>query len=359
LWFKGQIVRIDIDTLKLEVIADGFKVPAACKLDSQGRIWVVDTALGQLVRVDPRSGLKALVAQLATGLDNLAIDSKDRVFVSNMADNGIQQIDPSTGTIRQVIRGALAAPCGLAVVSGAQGDELHLADIFAYRKINARTGAVTDMARMHGDPLEYPFSVSANQRNVLLSSWFTGTVQMLDRMTGKSRWIAHGLAAPHDAIELSDGSVIVNEFGSGKMLRLRGPEARDRTTVTDGLAGPVGLTSDGTGLYVTEALEGRITRIDIGSGVKREIAKGLLLPEGLTRASSRQLVVAEVGARRLVSIDTSTGYLAVVLDNLPIGLSGIPGTPPTYMPTGVAVGSDGAVYFTSDLQNAIYRVKCS
>ena len=58
-----------------------------------------------------------VVAKLATALDNLAIDSRDRVFVSNMADNGIQEVDVSNGTARQVVKGALAMPLGIAAVA--------------------------------------------------------------------------------------------------------------------------------------------------------------------------------------------------------------------------------------------------
>jgi hypothetical protein len=73
------------------VVADGFKIPAAVNFDSKGNLFVVDTALGQLVRVDPKTGAKKMVAQLKPSLDNLAIDDKDRIFVSNMADNGIRR----------------------------------------------------------------------------------------------------------------------------------------------------------------------------------------------------------------------------------------------------------------------------
>jgi sugar lactone lactonase YvrE len=355
LWFKGQIVRVDVDSAKLEVIADGFKIPAAVNMDSKGFLWVVDTALGQLVRVDPRSGAKTITIQLNTSLDNLAIDSKDRIFVTNMADNGIQEVDPATGRTRQVIKGALAAPAGLALTAGREGDELHVADVFAYRRVNTRTGMITDIARMHGDTLEYPFSISANNRQALLSSWFTGSVQAIDRVTGRSQWIAHGLQAPHDAMELSDGSVVVAELGTGKLLRLS-EQGKRRVTITEGLAGPVGLTSDGIGLYVTESLAGKVTRVDIATGVKREIAKDLKMPEGICRASDRQLIVTEVGAQRIVSVDTSTGFVAPIMDKLPIGFAGLPGVPPSYLPTGVAIGGDGAIYFSSDLDNAIYRI---
>jgi sugar lactone lactonase YvrE len=356
LWFKGQIVRVDVDRARLEVIADGFKIPAAANVDSKGLIWVVDTALGQLISVDARSGAKKVVAQLATALDNLAIDSKDRIFVSNMADNGIQEVDPVSGRARQVVRGALASPCGLALATGSQGEELHVADIFAYRKVDLRTGSVSDIARMHGDALEYPFSCSVSARRVMLSSWFTGTVQVFSRSTGRPEWIAHGLAAPYDALELGDGSIVVAELGSGKLLRLSGLEGKTRATITDGLAGPVGLSFDGIGLYVTESLAGRVTRVDLATGVKRVIASGLRLPEGVCRASDRLLMVAEVGAKRVVSVDTSTGFVTPILDNLPIGLPAAAGMPPSYMPTGIAIGGDASIYFSSDINNAIYRI---
>ncbi len=79
LWFKGQVVRVDVDAGSLSVVADGFKVPAAVNFDSKGNLWVVDTALGQLVRVDPKTGAKKMVAQLKPALDNLAIDANDRL----------------------------------------------------------------------------------------------------------------------------------------------------------------------------------------------------------------------------------------------------------------------------------------
>ena len=125
LWFKGQVARVDVDKPELTVVADGFKTPAAVNFDSKGNLWVVDAALGQLVRVDPKTGAKKMVAQLKTSLDNLAIDDKDRIFVSNMADNGIQEVDPETGAAKQVIIGKLALPGGIGVVSeGGEGHHL-------------------------------------------------------------------------------------------------------------------------------------------------------------------------------------------------------------------------------------------
>src|ERR1700682_3429291 len=165
LWFKGQVAKIDVDKAELTVVADGFKVPAAVNFDSKGNLWVVDTALGQLVRVGPKTGATKMVAQLKPSLDNLAIDDKDRIFVSNMADNGIQQVDAETGAAKQVISGKLALPGGIGVVSDGGKDTIYIADVFAYRTVDGATGEVSEPARMHADgvTLEYPMTAPAKR----------------------------------------------------------------------------------------------------------------------------------------------------------------------------------------------------
>src|SRR6202051_2950806 len=148
LWFKGQVAKVDVDKAELTVVADGFKVPAAVNFDSKGNLWVVDTALGQLVRVDPKTGAKKIIAQLKPSLDNLAIDEKDRIYVSNMAGNGIQEGDPETGAAKQMIPGKLALPGGSGVGSGGAKDTIYGADVFAYRPVDGPTGEVSEPARM-------------------------------------------------------------------------------------------------------------------------------------------------------------------------------------------------------------------
>ncbi|GHH01909.1 hypothetical protein GCM10010961_39410 [Pseudodonghicola xiamenensis] len=357
LWFKGQVVRIDVDSGDIEVIAEGFKVPAAVNLDSRGNIWVVDTARGQLVRISPDGQSKEVVAQLSTSLDNLAIDGQDRIFVSNMADNGIQEVDPATGAVRQVVKGSLSMPGGLALVAEDGQETLYLADGFAFRTVDVATGQVSDIARMQADHLEYPFSARANADHVLLSSWFTGTVQVMNRKTGESLHLLHGFAAPQDAVELADGSLLVTELATGKLLHVSGPEGETREAVTEGLILPVGMVLDGQGaVFVTEAGAGTLSRIDLETGARTPIVEGLKGPEGLDRGPDGRLVLAEVGAKQVIAVDPESAEVTVLATDLPIGMSAAAGMPPSYVPTGIAVGQDGTVYVTSDLENAIYRL---
>jgi len=358
LWFKGQVARVDVDKGELTVVADGFKVPAAVNFDSKGNLWVVDTALGQLIRVDPKTGAKKMVAQLKPSLDNLAIDGKDRIFVSNMADNGIQEVDAETGAAKQLIIGKLALPGGIGVVSEGLKDTIYVADVFAYRTVDGATGEVSEPARMHtdGGTLEYPMSATAKGDDVILSSWFTGTVQVIDRKTGKTREMMHGFKAPHDAIRLDDGSFLVNELGTGSLLRVTGAHGEVRTPILGGLQGPVGMAAGAKGtVFITEAFGGQVTMVDPG-GEMYPVVTGLKMPEGIALAPDGKLIVAEVGAKRIVAIDPKDGSITEIAGNLPIGLAGAPGGLPTNIPTGVGVGASGTIYFSSDIENAIYKI---
>ena len=358
LWFKGQVAKIDVDKAELTVVADGFKVPAAVNFDSKGNLWVVDTALGQLVRVDPKTGAKKMVAQLKPSLDNLAIDDQDHIYVSNMADNGIQEVDSETGTAKQIISGKLALPGGIGVVSDGDKDTIYVADVFAYRTVDGATGEVSEPARMHADgvTLEYPMSATAKGDNVILSSWFTGTVQVIDRKTGKTKEMMHGFKAPHDAVLLDDGSLLVNELGTKSLVRVSGEHGAERHVVIGDLAGPVGLVAGAGGtVYLTEAFAGQVSKIE-ANGEKTIIAKDLKMPEGIALAFDGSLIVAEVGAKRIIQVDAVKGTVIEIAGNLPIGLTASPGILPTNIPTGVGIGMSGTIYFSSNVENAIYKI---
>ena len=107
LWFKGQVVKINLETGGIEVIAEGFKIPAAANIDPQNRdnVYVVDTGTGGIWSVSLTSKAKKLVASMKPGLDNLAFDSRGRLFVTSMTDNGIYLVDKQTGGAQHHRRG--------------------------------------------------------------------------------------------------------------------------------------------------------------------------------------------------------------------------------------------------------------
>lgn len=358
LWFKGQVVKVDPANGQMIVIADGFKIPAAANLDGKGNLWVVDARSGELVRVDLATGRKTVAKQLRPSLDNLAIarDTPDgTIYISNMANNEVQAFNPATGALRTLTSGKLAAPAGLKI----EGHTLWVADVFGFRQVDVRTGEVRDVFRMQRDPdLDYPFAIGLSGKLFALTSWFTGTVQLVDRQTLRTVETIHGLKAPFDALPMADGSVIYAEIATGSITRARGAKFADKQVLASGLGGPVQMIigQDGA-LYVTEAA-GKLTRIPLdASAPLRAIAEGLALPEGLAQTPWGSFIVAESAARRLVEIDPANGSRRTVAENLPIGLAAAPGLPPPYVVTGVAVGGDGSIYVAADRNNAIYRIR--
>lgn len=355
LWFKGQVVKIDPANGNMTVIADGFKIPAAANLDGKGNLWVVDARSGELVRVDLASGKKTVAKQLRPSLDNLAIEPDGTIYVSNMANNEVLAFNPATGDLRTLTSGKVAVPAGMKI----DGNDLWVADVFGFRQVDVRTGEVRDVFRMQREPeLDYPFAVGLSPRLFALTSWFTGTVQLVDRQTLKTVETIHGLKAPFDAIPMPDGSVIYAEIATGSITRASGPKFAQKSVIASGLNGPVQMVigQDGA-LYVTEAA-GKLLRIPLdASAPLRTVADGLALPEGVAQTPWGSFIVAESAARRLVEIDPADGSRRTVAENLPIGLAPGPGLPPPYVVTGVAVGRDGTIYMAADRNNAIYRIR--
>lgn len=353
LWFKGQVVKINPANGDMTVINSEFKVPAAANLDGKGNLWVLDTKTGELCRVELATGRKTVVKQLKPALDNLAIAPDGTIYVSNMADNSIEAYNPATGAVSMVTGGKVAVPAGLKV----DGDDLWVTDIFGFRNVNTKTGEVKDIFRMQASDMEYPFAVGVSATHFALTSWFTGTVQMVERSTLKTSAMLHGLKAPFDAIPMADGSVVYAEIATGSISRASGEKFADKKVIAQGLGGPVQMVlgKDGA-LYVTEAA-GKLTRVNMADGTKTTVADGLALPEGVAQTPWGTFIVAESAAKRLVEIDPANGTRRTVAENLPIGMPGGPGMPPPYIVTGVAVGADGSIYMSADLNNAIYRIR--
>lgn len=348
LWFKKQVVKINPDTGELKVVAGGFHTPAAANFDSKWNLYVLDTALGTVNQVDIKTGAKKVVAKLDTSLDNLAIDQKDRLFVSNMADNGIQEVNVQNGRPRQVIKGSLAIPLALAAVAEGKHDLIYVADIFAFRAVDSNTGRVIDIERSHADGthIEYPVGVSANAQH-MLTVLSTGEVLQFNRRDNKfvKEWKD---AKASSAVELNDGTVIILQ---GKDLVRIGANNEMKKIAGD-LGTLQGLAVSGNDAYVVDLGGGQILNVNLVTGAKRVVAKGLDKPMSVALKEG-QLLVVEFGKQRLVSIHPSSGAITELANKLPIGLYGrsVPG-----LGIGLSVGATGAIYVTSDIENSIYKL---
>lgn len=357
LWFKGQIARIDVDTGELTVVAEGFDTPAAVNFDSKGNLWALDTARGEIVHLDAETGERIKTIAFRPAMDNLAFDSNDRMFVTIMAKSGIYEIDTESGEARTVKESAFSAPADIDLVHTDAGDLIYMAGGFSVHEINAATGEVRDLPESYSGGLKSPIGISANEKHLLVSSWFSDTIRMIDRVSGEELFVSHDFSRPMDAIELPGGDWIVLEGGTSSLLRVSGEDKSERTVLADRLIGAVAIAWDGaSSVYITRAIGGRVIKADLDGAEATEVVRGLKGPEGIAIAPDGRLIVSEVLKKRIIAIDPKTGQIEVIAEDLPIGLRAPFGLPPAYMPSGVAVDAAGTIYLTSDLESSLLKI---
>ena len=349
-WERGQVVRVDPESGRTTILAEGFGKPGAVRFDSIERLYVLDDATGELFILDEERDVwtPRLVARLATGTDNFAVGPGNLLYVSSMVDNSIHEVDPSSGAVRTVVAGGLGFPRAMALSSGPEGERLHLADSCAYRVVDPRTGAVSDIARAVATPLKFPTSVSVGPHHVLLTGEVFGVVQLFDQSGHFVRDVG-GFDQPSAAIELDDGSLIVAEPISGRIVRALGDDRRD---VAAGLRYPAALADAGDDMvYVAESGTGRLLRIAIADGTVSEIARDLGAIRALAVAGDGAVAVLDVEAGCVSLIDPGGGRIEIVR-GLPVGYL----RKPYPRSGGLAVGANGTIYVAADFENAIYRI---
>lgn len=367
IWLAGMVVSLDVDSCSptptdqpwtdcdLRPVAAGFSVPAAVKFDSQGRLHVVDH-LGEAFRVNTETGEKTLVATLQQGLDNLAFDSRDRLFISNTVHSSVARILPS-GTPRFIEKGGMAWPGGVAVLPRPHGESVFVADLFSLREFDGRTGRqLSIVENVPGfSELTSPFSVSVDGAHLVLSSWFAGEVQVWDPENGQV--VDHyPMPVPINAIRFQD-DLVVADLGLGGVVWA---STGSLIVGAPDVFVPAGLATSGNVLWVADWASGivwQLTFDDAGNLLgQAPVAFDLSLPEGLALDLDGSLLVVETGAGRLSRIDLATGTVAVVAEELQLGAPGFPGGAPTQMFNGVTVGPSGAIYVTGDVGNVVYRI---
>jgi sugar lactone lactonase YvrE len=361
----GNIVRIDLKTLALSIVASGFTTPTGVDIGPDGFLYAVDFLDGAVIRVDPHTGRKAQLTQLDPWLDNLTVSADDKIYVSDTPDDTIWEIDAKTAAIRALHKGRLALPGGLAIAPGPDGDQIYVADTFTYKSVDPKTGAVVDWGHRLGQPMLAASSLRFSRGSLVATSVF-GSLEVIDPATHKLTRTESGLASPEDAVMLNNGDLIVAEYAKGRLTRIR-PDGT-RSVLADGLAGPVGVAPDGEGgLYVSEATGGDIVRVDAVSGQKTTVVKGLRQPEGLDVGPDGLLYGVEGAGGRVLRVDPATGRVAILAAGLPIGIeppaeyAKIAAEEPTIMlppspvwvHNGIAVSRSGVIYVSADKTSAL------
>ncbi len=351
-WFRGEVVRVDVDSGEMETVASGFEVPAAVKFNGAGVLHVLDSLRGEVVRIGEDGG-QEVVARVQPGLDNFAFDASDRLFISSFADGFIvEALSPEEN--RVVLEGGLNMPGGIALIRTGDATRLVVADFFALRQLDPGTGAELGVVRdvIGFSDIGTSMSVhAADDGQLILSSWFDNAVRLWDPAADALVQIFGELAAPIDAIQF-EGDIVASQWGAGNVIAFAPDSPDEQRVLADGLEGPAGLTELDGSLYVTDNLAGALLRITDGGA--EEVASGLAQPEGLAAANG-SIYVVEAGAGRVVAIDPASGAAQVVVEGLELHVPPSGAFPNTMLFNGIATDGETA-WVTGDAANTIYVV---
>lgn len=359
-WFQGDVVRYDVATGDVIQIASDFGTPAAVKFDSRGRLHVLDTLRGEVIRLDEH-GIKKRIARTRPGLDNLAFDSRDRLYISSLADGYIARVKRN-GKTRTISQGGMIAPGGVAVLPKARGRESVLvADFFSLREFSKYSGRQKgiDYHTIGATPMTAPMTVFADEEKIVLSSWYGAAVQVLNAATREVEESYADFVVPLNAVRFQ-GDLIVTELGTGSVVRASQQDPSQRETLMTGLGVPAGIAGDEQNLWVSDWFSGMIWQVIEAGAVLSEprlIAQDLVLPEGLAVDARGNLFVVESGTGSVIKISAQHNEKTTIATDLPLGAPASEGVSPTWNFNGIAIDRAGNLYVTGDVTGELFKLR--
>jgi sugar lactone lactonase YvrE len=350
----NQIWRIDLEGGRPEVVAGDLGVPDSVKFDSKGYIISTQVASGLVLRIDPRTGDRHVLADIGPGLDNATFVG-DRLFVSHMTGSIDEILAP--GEIRALNDKGLLWPMG---VAAAADGSVYVADgSYAYVRPPAGRMALVGMLFTPGFP-GFHRGVAADGAGDWIVTTSIGEVKRYRPDLCESELIADGFDRLM-GVAAAGGRIVVAEGGTGKVHAIEG--GRTELLASD-LAMPTGVAlSDDGACYVAEGEGGRLVRLDKGGA--RTVLDGLGLPEGVALHGDR-IHVVDVARRELVSASTDGTMRETIASDLPVGA---PDGPRKYLgPAGVfsgpmlsfaglAAAPDGTLYLGADGDGSVMALR--
>ena len=323
-------------------------------------LHAIDNETGEIFRIDRLAKTKTRIATAPTNLDNLAFGPDGRLFVTNMPDNAIYEVDRETGKIRTVVDSPLTLPGGIARV----GDTLYVADTFALSAVDLATGEVRDLGR-DGESSGAPSIVAANATHLATASLHRGSVTVFE--VGSQRVVARFMELGQPlaiALVSSHGK----SGGKGADIRVVVATAAGELLELDSAKPARGACSRATsrcrwGSRVRSRAGSSVKRGPGGSSSSATTARAgssrakLAHPEGLTLLADGRIAVAEPAAQRVTLVDPVSGRKETIATGLPLGLLDLPTMPNGIFPTGLAVADDGALLLSSDVDGGILRLR--
>lgn len=356
----------------VEILAGGggeFTNPAAAKFGPDGLLYVLDQS-GSLFTLDVATKqLTTITSSLDPGLDNMVFDADGSLYMTNNDEGWVAEILLPSGQARILSPGGMIAPQGLAVFAGPNNQDIvYEADLFSMREFNGTSGRQTGIYKGFIVPvpneisLTLPQNVSASGTDMIISSFFSSTVQVWNPQDGVLADFESQVAAPLDAVRLNSDVVIVSDIGipegtGGGIYRMS-----DNALIFQFPGAASGLCTDGETVWAADWGAGIIFEIDFDTEPpsSQPVVFDLSFPEGITLDNEGRLLVYETegpgGDGKLTRIDLSTGEKEIIVEGLKPKVGGIPGFPPQWLFDNVDVGPSGDIYITGGASNSILKI---
>lgn len=352
----NEIWRIDPDGGAPETVAANLGVPDSVKFDAEGYIVSTQLRSGEVLRINPRNGEHTVLAGIDPGLDNLTFVD-ERLFVSSLSGQ-ITEVLAGGGT-SQLLPGGLTWPLDL-TVSG-DGD-LYVADgNYLYRLAADGQLRTVGMMFSSGYPGFLRGLAAVDGGNFVVTT-SNGEVSRYQPARGESDVVADGFDQLYGVAIAPDETIVVAEFGAGRVLAIRPGSVQ---TLAAGLQDPVGVTiaPDGTCL-VAESATGRVVKVT-STGV-HTVVDGLHNPQGIL-VHEKQLFVVDAGAKAVIAFDIETHARHTIAFDLPVGapagviakpLRGMaPFSGPQGPFAGITADHDGTLYVSADGDGSVLALR--
>ena len=352
----NEIWRVSLDGGAPEKVATNLGVPDSVKFDAQGFIVSTQVHSGQVLRIDPRTGDRTVLADLNPGLDNVTFVG-NRIFVSNISGYVTEIL--SGGKTRDLVPDGFNWPLGLAVDN--DGLILVADGPFCY---TLRPGQERQRAGFLFDPgyPGYSRGVAAAGPGEFIVTTANGAVARYWPAQQKNEVLANGFDQLYGVAIAPAGAVICAEQGTGRVVSVSSGNVEILAT---GLRQPSGVAvgADGT-CYVSEQAGGRVVKLS--GGRTETVLDGLQKPQGLL-VRGGLLYVVDAGAKELIEYDLAGKTRRAIATGLPVGAPA--GVVPKFLRAigtlsgpmgpfaGLAAAADGTLYVSGDAEGSVLAIR--
>ena len=353
----GQILRVHPDTGEIKLIYEKFPHPVALKVGPDKMIYVADMHTGEVFRLSIDGNKVETLAQISPGLDNLAITQNGQLYVTSWWDATVYKVaTDGSGKYTPLFPVGVNQIHGLAV----KGKDIMTSDNIMIRRLENGKFVNTKInawGKVKGIPAVRGLANGPGEQYVW-SNWFSGNLGIGNPLTGEFRELTKGLFYPMGMqVDQNGKSLFVAEHGNDQITEVN-IASGEKKVLAKGLAGPVSLTLIEDTLYVGEVKAGRIAKIDVTTG-KREVflAGEVGRPGALGHDGQGTLLVLDGAGKRLLSVNTKNLDVTTIAERLPVRYSVIGTYPYMELPVPMSVNERGDVFLATKERGVIMLEK--